>query len=804
MVRILIICALCCSAFVLSAQAEREETMVVRNGGLAIDIDIFEREAIPLNGEWEMYWGQLLKPEDIAAATKLVPTYTRLPALWNGSTDNEEMRSGKGYATYRLRIIFDEEPPMLALSLPDFYTSYELWVNGEPLAHNGKVGKGKASTKPYWAPQVVPISIDGKDMEIVLQVANFHHRFGGLGEPIVIGKSKMLFDQQASIYNLSWVIFGCLVMCGLFLLGLNAFGQGDKATLFFAAFCLAHSYRMVGAEHYALHQAMPFLPFWLTTKLEYISLYLSISFFWEYGRQILPDFMSLKANKFVRWVIYGCTLIVLVSPISYYAYTLEIVKPLLLISVFYGTICVLRASYQDWQGMFFFTLGILALFVVLIGTLLDYVRILQPNPFIVLSAYILFLFFETLHLSKRFAAVYQEVADVAAMANKAKTEFLATVSHEIRTPMNGVIGMADLLGQLPLSQEAKNYVDTIKLSGNNLVEIINDILDLSKIEAERMDLESEAFSIRQLVTQSLELLKPRAEQKNLALICEIAADIPEFVEGDATRIRQIFTNLVSNAIKFTEQGEISVKVRLLNESNDKVECQLEVKDTGIGIPTDRLSTLFLPFSQVDASISRKYGGTGLGLAISRRLAKLMGGDIAVKSTENKGSIFSVHLPLKRSSMTAVEWEAAHAEAPKSKPQELLAKEIPLSILVAEDHPINQQLMQIRLRKLGYEPTIVVDGAGVLNQLQRDAYDLIFMDVQMPIIDGLEATRQIYSSFPEKKIPIIIAMTANALQGDREDCIKAGMHDYVAKPISPGIVEEMIRKWGAQALSDRAV
>lgn len=796
--RILIIVALCCGVSFLTAQVEGEETMVVRNGGLAIDIDVFEREAVALNGDWEMYWGQLLKPENIATATDLSPTYSRLPKLWNGATDNEEMKSGKGYATYRLRIIFDEQPSMLALSLPDFYTAYELWVNGEPLAHNGKVGKGKASTKPHWEPQVIPISIQGKEMEIVLHMANFHHRFGGLGEPILLGKSQMLFDQQALISNLSWVIFGCLVMCGLFLLGLYAFGQGDKATLFFAAFCLAHSYRMIGAEHYALHQAIPVLPFWLTAKLEYISLYLSISFFWEYGRQILPDVISEKANRFVRWLLYGCTLIVVVSPIGYYAFTLEIVKPLLLLSVGYGTIALLRTSYRDWQSMLFFIAGIAALFIVLFGTLLDYMRILQPNPFIVLFAYILFLFFETLHLSKRFATVYQERADVAAMANKAKTEFLTTVSHEIRTPMNGVIGMADLLGQLPLSQEAQSYVDTIKLSGNNLVEIINDILDLSKIEAERMDLESEPFSIHALVNQLLELLKPRAEQKNLLLACEIAEDVPEIVEGDATRIRQVFTNLVSNAIKFTEQGEITVQLRLINQDRTAIKCQLDVKDTGIGIPADRLSTLFLPFSQIDASISRKYGGTGLGLAISRRLAKLMGGDISVNSEENKGSTFSVSLPLKRSTITVDEWKSKHAEIPKRNAHQLLAEELPLSILVAEDHPINQQLMQILLRKLGYEPTIVVDGAGVLNQLQKTSFDLIFMDVQMPIIDGLEATRQIYSSFSQKEIPIIIAMTANALQGDRENCIHAGMHDYVAKPLTPGIVEEMIRKWGKAA------
>lgn len=782
------------SSFVLPAQVEVEEDGVIQKGGLVISASALEDGPIPLTGEWEIYWNELLDPMDFARAENRAVQYAQLPGLWNTTELQGELLSGQGVATYRVRILFAQPPPILALSLPDFFTAYQLYINGEPVAHNGKVGTTKATTEPHWMPQIVPVTTDGKELEVILQIANFHHIRGGLGEPILLGKSKDIYDQFSSVIYFSWVIFGCLFMCGLFLLGLYTFKRGDKAILFFALFCIAHSYRIIGAEHYALHQALPWLPWWLTAKLEYLSLYVSLAFFWEYGNVILEEIIHPIAINIERLLVFVCSLAVLFLPLEYYTLTLHIIQPLMVASVAYGIYCLARAAYRDGQTMIYLNLGLLALFVVLFGTLLDFMRIWQPSPFLVLIAYMLFLFFETLHLSRRFANVFHKMAATAARANQAKTEFLATVSHEIRTPMNGVIGMAELLAQMPLNEEAHRYVETIKLSGNNLVEIINDILDLSKIEADRLDIEWVPFQLPVLLEQLVELLGPKAQEKGLALELEIESPLPELLEGDLVRIRQVYTNLISNAIKFTEKGRISLRFTIIERKGNLLMSQLEVEDTGIGIPTKLLKELFQPFSQLDPSISRKYGGTGLGLAISRRLARLMGGDITVESVEQEGSIFRANLPMQISTLSVQEWEA------KQLPEEdrsngLLSEELPLSILVAEDHPINQQLMRIVLQKLGFEATFVTDGVGVLNKLQEQAFDLIFMDVQMPIMDGLEATRQIYANFPAEKVPTIIAMTANALHGDREKCLEAGMQDYVAKPLSLVQIENMIKKWG---------
>jgi len=374
-------------------------------------------------------------------------------------------------------------------------------------------------------------------------------------------------------------------------------------------------------------------------------------------------------------------------------------------------------------------------------------------------------------------------ADAAA---KAKSEFLANMSHEIRTPLNGILGLSLILDGESIPDSLRPMMGLIRSSGEVLRRVLDDVLDFSKIDSGRLDLEEEAFDLRACLQWSFDLFRAAAEEKSIECSLHVDPRLPARVSGDATRLRQVAANLMSNAVKFTHQGIIRMEAHLVERAPDdgKHLIRVLVRDTGIGIPEARLDRLFHSFSQVDASTNRCYGGTGLGLAISKRLAELMGGDIRVESREGEGTTFELILPIR----IAADREPA-AETVMS--EDLIG----LKILVAEDNKVNQMVAQRMVEKLGCEADVVCDGALAIDHVGANAYDVVLMDVHMPVVDGLEATRQIRTMHsPGCDVPIV-ALTASASREDRSACMEAGMNDYLVKPIEIQALQRALNRWG---------
>jgi signal transduction histidine kinase/ActR/RegA family two-component response regulator len=410
---------------------------------------------------------------------------------------------------------------------------------------------------------------------------------------------------------------------------------------------------------------------------------------------------------------------------------------------------------------------------------------------IVLGLLITFVVFRHISLAEK---KLLQAKEAAIAASKAKSEFLANISHEVRTPMNAVIGMTHLLLDTRLTPEQMELVETVRTSGDAFLKLIDDILDFSRIEAGELALEVEEFKLRETIEAAVNRVVPKALAKNLDLNSRIEESLPNKLLGDVKRLRQIIDHLLDNAVKFTEIGEINLTVTGRQLSEYQLELHFKVKDTGVGIPEERMDQLFESFSQLDSSSTRRYGGAGLGLALGKQLCQLMGGTLYVDNNTPPGSTFHFTVVMAISVEPGLDGSIKKSEIAVVSAPKIQRSLQNLRILLVEDNLTNQKVAQLILKRLGYTADIANNGLEAVQAVEQHVYDIVLMDVQMPELDGLEATRLIHERWRPEQRPYIIAMTAHALQGDRETCLAAGMDDYIAKPVKPDVLSAAFQRW----------
>ncbi len=908
--------------------------------------DFAQDGPVELIGEWEFYWEQLLTPQDFTPTSP--PTATglvTLPKSWTNHEIGDQTFPNNGYATYRLRVPIQPTQDVLALKVDIVRTAHRLFVNGQEIGSNGQVGTTFETTTPRYAPYTSAFVSEDDELEIILQVANFHRSAGGPWTTITLGRNDQIMAIRERNVASNLFLFGSLLIVGLYHLGLYTIRRQEQSTIYFGLFsCLIALRIFVTGEMYFI-RLFPTFNWETVMRIDILTVYVGLPLFAMFIRELFRHEFSTFVLRIVQVVTLALTVITLTTSARIYTETVLFFEIVLLMVMIYIIVVILQAISHHRDGARVFLVGFLFLFFTVVNDILFENQLIQTGYFTPFGLFG-FIFTQTLILSMRFTSAFDHVEslsveraslhqqlqaahqslqdhnrtletqvqlrtdaleqevqehqasvqalweseaknrallaaipdlifvldsngvylethgnldaydhpsvvgkrihdmlppqladriqkgltqtlatqsmtqifydieveaekryldtrlvplnegkvlmivrnvtvqrqaevhlrqakEAAEAANLAKSTFLTNMSHELRTPLNAILGFAQVMGRdNSLSPQHLDNLKIIEHSGEHLLELINDVLEMSKIEAGGITLVENEFDLHKMLTSLIQMFRIRAEKKNLWLTADLIERVPQYIRADEQKLRQILLNLLSNAVKFTNEGGVHLHVNCRDEA--QIWLNFGISDTGIGISPEERDYLFTPFSQTESG-RQVSEGTGLGLSISRQYVQMMGGDIQVRSEFGHGSTFQFEVPcivVDASEMPAMEATRSIVGLAPGQPTH--------KILIAEDEPYSAELMIQILEPLGFEVKQVSNGQDAVEAVQQDRPDLIFMDMRMPILDGYEATQQI-KALPDTEQLVIIALTASAFEHEREAILAMGCDDFIRKP-----------------------